>query len=119
MRPITLGMAQDPAAIAHFSPWSWDVEADVVWCLPGLFVMHGQRWPPEAVDQATAIPVPRQHWLQALPESQRDRVRGFCEAILETGIGGEISYPVTVGDTIRWMLMQAAVGESASGGVLR
>ncbi len=36
-------MALSPAATAHFSPWSWDVEQDVVWCLPDLFVMHGQR----------------------------------------------------------------------------
>ncbi len=104
-------MAPDLAATAHFSPWSWDVEADVVWCLPGLFVMHGQRWPAEAVDQTTAIPVPRERWLELLPPNQRDRVSGFCEAVLETGIGGELSYPVTVGDTIRWMLLQAAVGE--------
>jgi c-di-GMP-specific phosphodiesterase len=112
-------MAPDSAAIAHFSPWSWDVEPDVVWCLPGLFVMHGQRWPPEAIDQTTAIPVPREHWLEALPASQRDRVRNFCEAILETGIGGELTYPVTVGDTIRWMLLQAAVGESDGSRVSR
>ncbi|HEX3617894.1 MAG TPA: GGDEF domain-containing protein [Solirubrobacteraceae bacterium] len=112
-------MAPDPAAIAHFSPWSWDVDADVVWSLPGLFVMHGQRWPAHAVDQTTAIPVPREHWLEALPVSQRERVRNFCEAILETGIGGEMTYPVTVGDTIRWMLLQAAVGESEGGSVRR
>jgi c-di-GMP-specific phosphodiesterase len=112
-------MAPDSAAIAHFSPWSWDVEADVVWCLPGLFVMHGQRWPAEAIDQTTAIPVPREHWLEALPANQRDRVRSFCEAILEAGIGGELTYPVTVGDTIRWMLIQAAVGESDGSGVSR
>src|SRR5579863_268554 len=112
-------MALSPAAIAHFSPWSWDVEQDVVWCLPGLFVMHGQRWPAQAVDHTTAIPVPREQWLEALPPSQRERVSGFCEAILETGIGGELSYPVTVGDTIRWMLTQAAVGESEGGRVRR
>jgi c-di-GMP-specific phosphodiesterase len=112
-------MALSPAAIAHFSPWSWDVEQDVVWCLPGLFVMHGQRWPAQAVDHTTAIPVPREQWLEALPASQRERVSGFCEAILETGIGGELSYPVTVGDTIRWMLTQAAVGESEGGRVRR
>jgi diguanylate cyclase (GGDEF)-like protein len=105
-------MASDPTAAAHFSPWSWDVEADVVWCLPGLFVMHGQRWPPEAVDQTTAIPVHREDWLAALPASQRKRVRDFCEAVLETGIGGELTYPVSTGDSIRWMVLQAAVGES-------
>ena len=104
-------MVLDPAAMAQFSPWSWDIDADVIWCLPGLFVMHGQRWPAQAVDQTTAIPVPREQWLEAVPESQRQRVIGFGEAILETGIGGELSYPVTVGDTIRWMLLQAAVGE--------
>jgi diguanylate cyclase (GGDEF)-like protein len=112
-------MAQDPSAAAHFSPWSWDVEADVVWCLPGLFVMHGHRWPEAAVDQTTAIPVARAHWLAVLPENQRDRVRNFCEAVLETGIGGELTYPVTVGDTIRWMLLQAAVGESEGNRVQR
>ena len=112
-------MAPSPAATAHFSPWSWDVEADIVWCLPGLFVMHGQRWPAQAVDHTTAIPVPREQWLEALPASQRERVSSFCEAILETGIGGELSYPVTVGDTIRWMLTQAAVGESEGGRVRR
>jgi diguanylate cyclase (GGDEF)-like protein len=112
-------MAHDLAAAAHFSPWSWDVEADVVWCLPGLFVMHGQRWPEAAIDHTTAIPVAREHWLEALPESQRERVRHFCEAVLETGIGGELTYPVTVGDTIRWMLLQAAVGESDGNRVQR
>jgi diguanylate cyclase (GGDEF)-like protein len=112
-------MASDPAATAHYSPWSWDVETDVVWCLPGLFVMHGQRWPAEAVDQTTAIPVPRDQWLAALPAGQRKRVRGFCEAVLESGIGGELSYPVTVADTIRWMVLQAAVGESDGSHVRR
>ena len=112
-------MVNDPATIAHFSPWSWDVDQDVVWCLPGLFVMHGQRWPPQAVDQTTAIPVPRGQWLQALPAPHRRRVDGFCEEILETGIGGELTYPVAVGDTIRWMLMQAAVGEGEGGRVRR
>ena len=119
MRPITGLWPQIRQPLAHFSPWSWDVEADVVWSLPGLFVMHGQRWPAEAIDQTTAIPVPREHWLEALPVNQRERVRSFCEAILETGIGGEMTYPVTVGDTIRWMLLQAAVGESEDGRVRR
>lgn len=108
-----------PAAISHFSPWSWDVEADVVWCLPGLYVMHGERWPAQAVDHTTAIPVPRERWLEALPASQHELINSFCEAILETGIGGEISYPVTGGDTIRWMVMQAAVGETEAGRVRR
>jgi diguanylate cyclase (GGDEF)-like protein len=112
-------MAPESAATAHFSPWSWDVAADVVWCLPGHYVMHGQRWPPAAVDQTTAIPVPRERWLEVLPVHQRDRVRTFTEAVLETGIGGELTYPVTVGDTIRWMLLQAAVGESEGSRVRR
>ncbi len=112
-------MASDPAASAQYSPWSWDVEADVVWCLPGLYVMHGLRWPLAAVDQTTAIPVDREQWLAVLPANQRERVRGFCEAVLETGIGGELTYPVTVGDTIRWLLLQAAVGESGGGRVRR
>jgi diguanylate cyclase (GGDEF)-like protein len=112
-------MASPPETAAQFSPWSWDVESDVVWCLPGLFAMHGQRWPATAVDQTTAIPVARDQWLEALPENQRRRVRSFCEAVLETGIGGEITYPVTVGDTIRWMVLQAAVGESEGSQVRR
>ena len=112
-------MVHDPAEVAHFSPWSWDVEGDVIWCLPGLFVMHGQRWPAQAVDQTTAIRVPRAQWLDALPASQRERVSELLRGDPRDRHRWELTYRVTIGDTIHWMLTQAAVGESEGGRVRR
>lgn len=112
-------MVASPAVLAHFSPWSWDVESDVIWCLPGLYVMHGWRSPSGGVDQTRAIPVHRGEWLEGLPGNHRERIRAFCDTILETGVGGELRYPIESGDEIRWLVLQAAVAESEKGRVQR
>ena len=113
-------MVHDPAAIAHFSPWSWDVEADVIWCLPGLIVMHGQPWPPDAVDEthgrsgsagAVAGDVPANASVSA---SASSAMRFWSPAS-----AARSATPIAVGDAIRWLLLQAAVGESEQGRVRR
>ena len=112
-------MSADRETGTQYSPWSWDVADDVVWCVPGLFDMHGQPWPADAVDANTAMPVSRKRWLETLPADQAERVREFCDAILETGVGGEITYRIAADGGIRWLLLHAAVGQSDQGGVQR
>jgi c-di-GMP-specific phosphodiesterase len=105
--------------VAHLSPWSWDVEQDLFWCLPDLFSMNGLQRPSWATDDHKAIPVRCERWLATLAPHRRERMRAFGEEVVRTGIGGEIEYPVTRGDSIRWLSVYAAVGETVDGTVRR
>jgi c-di-GMP-specific phosphodiesterase len=105
--------------VAQLSPWSWDVETDIIWCLPELFPMNGLGRPTWAVDDHKAIPVRRERWLATLPEDRRERIREFGDRVASTGVGGDLGYSVTVGDSIRWLSLYAAVGEVVDGEVRR
>ena len=106
--------------VAHLSPWSWDVERDVFWCLPDLFLMNGMPRPSWAVDDHKAIPGPgRERWLETLPPERRERIREFGDQVVRSGVGGEMQYPVTDDDSIRWLSVYAAAGETVDGRVRR
>lgn len=105
--------------VAHLSPWSWDVERDLFWCLPDLFQMNGVQRPSWATEDHKAIPVRCGRWLTTLPPHRRERIRAFGDEVVRTGIGGEIDYPITRGDSIRWLSVYAAVGETVDGTVRR
>ncbi|HEX3802254.1 MAG TPA: EAL domain-containing protein [Solirubrobacteraceae bacterium] len=101
------------------SPWTWDVESDIVWCLPDLFSMNGLQRPIWATDDHKAIPVRRERWLATLPQERRERIREFGDNVIRTGGGGDLGYRVTVGNSIRWLSLYAAVGEVTDGKVRR
>jgi c-di-GMP-specific phosphodiesterase len=105
--------------VAHLTPWSWDVERDLIWCLPDSFAMNGLQRPSWAIDDHKAIPVPRERWLATLPPDRRERIREFGDEVVRSGIGGEIEYPIARSDSIRWLSLYGAVGETVDGTVRR
>src|ERR1700722_8841642 len=73
--------------VAHLTPWSWDVERDLIWCLPDSFVMNGLQRPTWATDDHKAIPISRERWLATLAPDRRERIREFGDELVRSGIG--------------------------------
>ncbi len=111
---------------APLSPWSWDVEAGTVWCLPELFEICGVASPAlESGPQRTALTFKVQDWLERFSPARRARIQAFMDGVVASGEGGQADHggqlelTVPVGSSIRWLLLNAAVGEVVEGKVRR
>lgn len=109
-------MGNDSSAVARSSPWSWDTEADVVWCLPAMLELHGRALPEGRTGEpGAALRMPARELLELVPASHRDRARELLKDADEGAGGGELTYPLAGTGEIRWLELKAVAGHVIDG----